>query len=84
MGSGPRVVERDCQQQVDEVRDPARVAPRALLDAAQPVLRGVRVDLQARGSDAQVEVGAREGAGRRGGARCRRRGARGTGTARAG
>ena len=59
-----RVVERDRHEQVDEIVDPPRVAPGALLDAPQAVLRGVGVDLQALGGDAQVEVGAGEGADR--------------------
>ena len=48
LGIGPDgpVVQCDREQQVEQIGDLARVAAGALLDPAQPVLRGVGVDLQ--------------------------------------
>ena len=45
------VVERDGDEQIEEIREPARVAAAALLDAPEAVLRGVRVHLQTLGRD---------------------------------
>ena len=78
-GSGrrrERVVERDRDEQVEEVGDPARVAPGALLDPAQAVLRGVRMDLQALGREAQVAGRRRRTRGSSPSARGRARGPR--------
>src|SRR4051794_24252371 len=67
LGTGPDglVLERDREQQVEQVRDLAWVAARPLLDAAQPVLGGVGMDLELLGGGVDLQVGVGERADRR-------------------
>src|SRR6266545_6819979 len=60
-GGGDAVVQRDRDEQVEQVADPPRVSPGALLDATQAVPGRVGVHLQALGGHPQVQVGVGEG-----------------------
>src|SRR5690606_18722923 len=65
-GRRQHVLQRDRDQEIDEVGEVAEVAARPLLDAAQPVLGGVVVDLEPLRGGAQVQVGGGERPDRRG------------------
>lgn len=57
----PEVFWSDRHEQFDEVRDAPGIASSPLMDAMQPVLGGVVMDLEAVGGHLQVEVGVSEG-----------------------
>jgi hypothetical protein len=61
---GP-LVERDREQQIEQIGDLARVAARALLDPPQAILRGVGVDLELLGGAVDLQVGVGERLDRR-------------------